>query len=309
MRGSEFAELSTFVAVAETGSFTKAAARLGVALPTVSQTVRTLEERLGIRLLNRTTRSVAPTEAGERLLLDMQGILQQVDQAIEGVNAFRDKPTGSLRLITMRPAATTLIAPLIPQFLAEYPGITLELAADDTNTDIVSGRFDAGIRVEHLIEKDMIALPILRDIAILPVAAPSYLARRGTPLAPADLPHHDCIRLRWAYDGTIQHWDLNHPDVGKLDIAVNGPLILNDMHLVLRTALAGVGVGYLPEPMVRAQLANGSLVRLLDGWAGYRAGLYLYYPSRRQMPRPLQVFIEFIEKNRRHMAEQVMAFC
>ncbi|HTH96230.1 MAG TPA: LysR family transcriptional regulator [Stellaceae bacterium] len=308
MRGTEFAELSTFVAVAEEGSFTKAAQRLGIALPTVSQTVRTLEERLGVRLLNRTTRSVALTEAGERLLGDMQAVLNQVDLALEGVNAFRDTPTGTLRLIAMRPAANTLIAPLIPSFLAEYPGISVELAADDTNLDIVSGRFDAGIRIENMIEKDMIALPILRDIPIYPVATPAYLERHGVPQTPADLHQHDCLRLRWAYDHTLQHWGLSHPDGTYAEIAVNGRLIVNDMHLVLRMMLAGVGIGYLPEPMLRPYLANGSAVRLLDSWAGKRTGLFLSYPSRRQMPRPLQAFIEFIERNRREIAERSLLF-
>jgi len=299
MRGAEFAELSTFVAVAETGSFTKAAQRLGIAVPTVSQTVRTLEERLDIRLLNRTTRSVAPTEAGERLLSDMQGILTQVEQAIEGVNAFRDKPTGTLRLITMRPAATTLVMPLVPQFLTEYPGITLELSADDSTTDIIAGRFDAGIRIEHLIERDMIAIPILRDLRLFAIASPGYLARCGPPSSPADLHDHACIRLRWVHDGTIMNWDFVDAKGGRGDIAVSGPLIVNDMHLVLRSVLAGIGIGYLPEPLVRDYLADGQLVRVLDGWSGYRSGLFLYYPSRRQIPMPLQAFIDFIHRNRR----------
>ena len=175
--GVQLAELTAFVAVAEHLSFTKAAVQVGVALPTMSQTIRSLEERLGVRLFNRTTRSVALTEAGDRLLLEIQPIITGIDHALESVNLFRDNPVGTLRLAVSRPAATRLLAPIIQPFLAEYPAIRLEVAVDDTHSDIVSGRFDAGIRVGHRVERDMTILRLLDEFRMLAVAAPDYLAR------------------------------------------------------------------------------------------------------------------------------------
>ena len=179
--GVQLAELTAFVAVAEHLSFTKAAVQVGVALPTMSQTIRSLEERLGVRLFNRTTRSVALTEAGDRLLLEIQPIIAGIDHALESVNLFRDNPVGTLRLAVSRPAATRLLAPIIQPFLAEYPAIRLEVAVDDTNSDIVSGRFDAGIRVGHRVERDMTILRLLDEFRMLAVATPGYLARHPTP--------------------------------------------------------------------------------------------------------------------------------
>ena len=301
MRGTEFAELSTFVAVAERSSFTKAAAQLGIALPTVSQTVRALEERLGVRLLNRTTRSVALTEAGARLLGDMRTILETMDQAMENVNAFRDSPTGTLRLTAFRPAAAALVAALLPRFLAEYPAVHAEVTADDTSTDIVSGHFDAGIRPGRQIEKDMIAVPLLKEFRMIAVAAPSYLERRAPPAAPADLYEHDCIRLRAPWDGALHSWDFRHRRGKVVDIAVQGRLIVNDVHLMSSAVLAGGGIGYLPEPMIVPELAEKRLARVMDEWAGLRSGLFLYYPGRRQVPGPLRAFIDFIERNRQQI--------
>ena len=295
MRGSQFAELSAFAAVAELRNFAKAAAQLAIAPPTLSQTIRALEERLGVRLLNRTTRSVAVTEAGERLLKELQPVLLGLDQAMQAVNSYRDTPSGRLRLTVVRQAAIGMIAPLIPHFVAEYPEIQLEVAADDGHGDIVSGRFDAGIRIGEQIEKDMIALRILDKFQIIAVASPAYLDRHSVPLAPHDLHAHNCIRQRMARDGVMHPWSFEKASE-KVDVAVEGSVIFNDTQLVLSAALDGVGVAYLPEGCLEVHLAAGRLVPMLRDWSVTRSGLFLYYPSRRQIPAPLQAFIAFMRK-------------
>jgi DNA-binding transcriptional LysR family regulator len=298
----QLTELTAFVAVAEHRSFTKAAAEVGIALPTMSQTIRSLEERLGVRLFNRTTRSVAMTEAGVHLLAEVQPILAGVDHALESVNSFRDKPIGTLRLAVSRSAveilAPMVLAPVLQPFLAEYPGIHLEIHIDDTHGDIVSGRFDAGIRVGHRIERDMTILRIADEFRILAVAAPAYIARHAAPSLPKDLHAHDCIQFRSLFDGSIQPWHFTQGDQ-HAEIAVQGSLVVDDLDLLLGATLEGVGVGYIPEPIVARYLAQGRLVVLLEGWNRTRPGIFLYHPSRRQTPMPLQVFLRFVEKWRR----------
>jgi DNA-binding transcriptional LysR family regulator len=299
----QLTELTAFVAVAEHRSFTKAAAQVGIALPTMSQTIRSLEERLGIRLFNRTTRSVALTEAGERLFAEVQPILDGIDHALEGVNSFRDKPIGTLRLSIERSSSEILrsvaLAPLILPFLAEYPAIRLEVAIDDEGGDIVGGRFDAGIRVGHRIERDMTILRILDEFRVLAVAAPAYMAARPRPSLPKDLHAHNCIRYRSPSDGSILHWIFSKGGQ-QTEVAVEGTLIANDIDLMLRSTLDGIGVGFLPEPIVAPYLAQGRLVSLLEGWSRTLPGVFLYHPSRRQTPMPLQVFLRFVEKWRKH---------
>jgi DNA-binding transcriptional LysR family regulator len=293
MRGTQFAELSAFVAVAEHRNFTKAAAQLGISRPALSHSIRSLEERLGVRLLNRTTRSVALTEVGERLLADAQPVLDGVDKAIEAVNAFRDKPSGALRLNTARAVATLLIGPLLPKFLAQFPNIKLEVAADDTHSDIVSGRFDAGIRIGERIAKDMIAVRLLDDQRFIAIASPAYLAHHPPPATPQDLHTHNCVRLRSDWDGLIQPWIFENAG-RRLEAAVDGSLVLNDWYLVVNAVLEGIGVGYVPELLISSYVANGRLVRLLENWCGHVSGVFLYYPSRRQMPGSLRAFIDFM---------------
>jgi DNA-binding transcriptional LysR family regulator len=298
----QLTELTAFVAVAEHLSFTKAATEVGIALPTMSQTIRSLEERLGVRLFNRTTRSVAVTEAGLRLLAEVQPILQGIDHALESVNSFRDKPIGTLRLAVARPAAAIMapmvLAPLIQPFLTEYPAIHLEIHVDDTHSDIVSGRFDAGIGIGHEIERDMTILRIADEFRMLAVAAPTYLARHSKPSLPKDLHAHNCIQCRSPFNGSIHPWVFTQGDQ-HAEIAVEGSLILNDLDMLLSAALEGVGIGYLPEPIVARHLAQGRLVTLLEGWNRTLPGVFLYHPSRRQTPMPLQVFLRFIEKWRK----------
>jgi DNA-binding transcriptional LysR family regulator len=293
MRGTQFAELSAFVAVAEHRNFRKAAAQLGIAPSGLSQTIHSLEERLGVRLFNRTTRSVALTEAGEHLLADAQPVLDGIDKAIESVNAFRDKPSGALRLSASRLAATLLVGPVLPQFLAKYPDIKLEVAADDTHSDIVSSRFDAGIRVGERVEKDMIAVRLLDDQRLTAVASPAYLALHPRPLTPEDLHAHNCVRLRSDWDGSIQPWTFENAG-RRLEVVVDGSLVLNDWSLVVNAVLGGIGVGYIPELLTSSHVASGRLVRLLENWCGSVSGVFLYYPSRRQMPGALRAFIDFM---------------
>jgi DNA-binding transcriptional LysR family regulator len=293
MRGTQFAELSAFVAVAEHRNFTKAAAQLGISRPALSQTIRSLEERLGVRLFNRTTRSVALTEVGDRLLADAQPVLDGIDKAIEHVNAFRDKPSGALRLNMTRVTAAFIVGPLLPQFLAKFPDIKLEVAADDTHSDIVSSRFDAGIRIGERIEKDMIAVRVLDDQRFMAVAAPAYLARHPRPATPEDLHAHNCVRLRSDWDGAIQSWHFENAG-RRIEAAVDGSLVLNDWSLVVNAVLEGIGVGYIPELLISSHVANGRLVRLLENWCGSISGVFLYYPSRRQMPGALRAFIDFM---------------
>jgi DNA-binding transcriptional LysR family regulator len=301
MAGLQLTELAAFAAVAEHRSFTKAAAQVGIALPTMSQTIRSLEDRLGVRLFNRTTRSVALTEAGERLLAEVQPILDGLAHAMESVNSFRDTPMGTLRLAVTRPFATMLLAPLVQPFLAQYPAIRLEIAVDDSHSDIVSGRFDAGIRVGHRVERDMTILRIGEEFRMMAVAAPAYLAGVARPSLPKDLHALNCVRYRTPWDGSLVPWLFTKGDQ-QTEVAIEGPLIVNDVDLLLNTILDGVGVGYLPEPIVSPYLARGRLVSLLEDWSHTRHGVFLYHPSRRQTPMPLQVFLRFIETWRRTAA-------
>jgi DNA-binding transcriptional LysR family regulator len=294
----QLSELTAFVAVAEQRSFTRAAAQVGISLPTMSQTIRALEQTLDVRLFNRTTRSVALTEAGERLLAEVRTVLEGVDNVLESVNSFRDKPMGSLRLAATRPFAVLLLAPLIQPFLAEYPDIRLEVAIDDTHGDIVTGRFDAGIRVGHRVERDMTILRVADEFRMLAVASPAYLARRRGPRVPGDLHSHNCIRYRSPWDGSLLPWTFEK-DSGQVEIAVDGALIVNDPELLVGPAVEGVGISYLPEPIVAAHLREGRLVRVLEDWSRMVTGVFLYHPSRRHTPMPLQVFLRFIERRRR----------
>ena len=298
----QLTELTALVAVAEHRSFTKAAAQVGVALPTMSQTIRTLEERLGVRLFNRTTRSVALTEAGDRLLAEVLPILDGLDHALESVNAFRDKPIGTLRLTIARVASMILLAnrpsPLFQAFLAAYPAIHIEIAVDDTQSDIVSGRFDAGIRLGHRVERDMTILRLTEPFKMVAVAAPAYMANRSPPAVPNDLHSHNCIQQRLLWDGSLLPWIFERGDQ-HTEIAVEGSLIVNDLDLLLVALLDGVGVAYLAEPIVANHVAQGRLVVLLEGWSRTLPGVFLYHPSRRQPPAPLNAFLRFVEKWRK----------
>jgi DNA-binding transcriptional LysR family regulator len=296
MRGSQFAELNAFVAVAEHASFTRAAKQLGLSPATLSQTIRALEERLGVRLLNRTTRSVAPTEAGERLLARLRPLLDDLAAAVEAVNAFRDKPAGRLRLTVPPPVASLVLAPLLARFLAEYPDIAVDISVDGAMVDIVAGRFDAGIRIGERVARDMIAVRITDNIKVMVVASPAYLARHAALRTPGDLANHNCIRVRfpggdflpWAFavEGRIQQFE------------VEGSVIVNESDLAIRAALDGIGILYEISDYVAPLIAEARLVAVLEDWMPPPSdGFFLYYPSRRQNPAALQALIDFLRKN------------
>jgi DNA-binding transcriptional LysR family regulator len=298
MRGTHFGELSTFVAVAEEASFTKAAKRMGLSTATLSQTVRALEERLGVRLLNRTTRSVAPTEAGERMLRQLRPLLDGFEAAIESVNAFRDRPAGHLRLTVPPPVAKFTLAPILARFLAKYPEITIEISVDAGLTDIVAGRFDAGFRRDNVIARDMIAVRVTDDMRQVAVASPDYVAKHGRPSVPGDLHAHNCIRFRLPGGGFIPWQFVVDDKLAEFD--VGGSVIVNEAELGIRTALAGIGVVYIIEEYVAPMIADGRLVALLDDSVLPRMpGFSLFYPSRRQNPAALQALIEFLRTNLR----------
>jgi DNA-binding transcriptional LysR family regulator len=289
--------MSAFVAVAEHRSFAKAAVRLGISRSRLSETIRGLEDRLGVRLLNRTTRSVAPTAAGERLLGRLRPLLNDFDTVLDSINAFRDKPAGLLRLTVPPPAANLLLGPLLSRFLAQYPAIDLEISVDAALTDIVAGRFDAGIRPGERVERDMIAVRIGEEIRGVVVAAPDYLARHPRPTIPRDLQTHNCIRFRFP-SGGILPWQFEKKGK-RVEVEVEGHLTVNDEELAIRAALDGVGVLYTALGYAAPDIKAGRLVPLLEDWRIGSSAFFLYYPSRRQVPLPLQVFIEFLRKNLR----------
>jgi DNA-binding transcriptional LysR family regulator len=297
MRGPGLAEMNAFVAVAEHRSFAKAAVQLDMSRSRVSETISALEARLGVRLLSRTTRSVAPTAAGERLLTRLRPLLDDLAGALDSINTFRDKPAGLLRLTVPPPVASFMLAPLLSRFLAEYPEIELGVSVDPALTDIVAGRFDAGIRMGERLERDMIALRIGEEMRAVAVAAPRYLERNPAPVAPADLGTHNCIRFRFP-SGTILPWHFEKR--GKqVEVAVNGSLIVNYEELAIRAAVDGIGVLYTAYGYTEPEIKAGRLVPLLEDWHGASAKVFLYYPSRRQVPAPLQAFIEFLRKTLR----------
>jgi len=297
MREIGFAEMDAFAEVAALKSFAKAADRLGVSRSTLSETVRGIEEKLGVRLLNRTTRSVAPTEAGERLLARLAPILGDFRAALDSVNEFRLSPAGQLRVTVPPPAATLLIEPLMARFVAAHPQITLEVSADGTLRDIVRDRFDAGIRIGERIDRDMIALPLGGTLQSAVVAAPAYLKAHPAPARPQDLQTHNCIRIRFP-SGLFKQWSFEKAGK-KIEIAVAGTLIVNEEPLQRRAVLDGAGLAYTLLDFVEPDLRAGRLVRLLEEWTPRLPGFYLYYPSRRQIPAPLQAFIDFLRKELR----------
>jgi DNA-binding transcriptional LysR family regulator len=297
MRGSDYAELRAFAAIVEHGSFAKAAAQLGISPSALSQTIRGLETRLGVRLLNRTTRSVAPTEAGGRLLARLQPALADLDAAVTDVATMRDTPSGTLRINSTRIAALHHLGPLIGPFLNAYPDITLDIVVEDRLVDIVGGRFDAGVRLGEMVEKDMVAVKLGGELRMMVVGSPTYLARAGRPKTPRDLQSHRCINFRWPTDGSLYRWEFER-GTEKLEVLGAGPLLINEPELALAAALDGVGLAYLFEHHVGPHVAAGRLVHLLKEWSPPFPGFYLYYPGRRQMPPPLRAFIDFIAQRR-----------
>lgn len=295
MRTASFSETTALVAVLERKSFTKAAAQLGLSPARVSELVRTLEERLGVRLVERTTRSVAPTPAGERLLGRLRPLLDEYQDALESLNEFRSKPAGGLRLTVPPPAADFVLAPIIAGFLAEYPEITVDLSIDRAFVDIVEARFDAGIRPGRRVARDMIAVRISDEMPFVVVAAPAYLAKHGTPRTPDALTEHACIRFRLP-GGAFVPWRFTKKRQA-FEVQVDGPLSANEPGVAIAATIDGAGLIQIPLPYVAADLAAGRLVSVLEDWPSPPVdSLFLYYSSRRQMRPPLKALVEFLRE-------------
>jgi DNA-binding transcriptional LysR family regulator len=286
-----------FLAVARERSFTRAAAQLGVSQSALSHAVRGLEARLGVRLLARTTRSVATTEAGERLLHSIGPHFDEIGRELSALSELRDRPAGTLRITAGEHAAESVLWPALAKLLPAYPDIKVELTIDQGLTDIVAERFDAGIRLGEQVAKDMIAVRIGPDFRMVVVGAPAYFAGRPKPKTPQDLTAHACINIRLPTYGGLYAWEFEKRGRG-LKVRVDGPLVFNTMTLRMKAVLAGLGLAYLPEDQVAREIADGRLLQVLDDWCAPFSGYHLYYPSRRQQTPAFAVLLESLRYRR-----------
>jgi DNA-binding transcriptional LysR family regulator len=283
MRRDNIRDMLAFLAVARERSFTKAAAKLGVSQSALSQTVRGLEARMEIRLLNRTTRSVSPTEAGERLLLSIGQRFDEIEAELEGLSDLRDKPTGTIRISSGDHAAITILWPALKAFLPRYPDIKVEITIDYGLIDIVAERFNAGVRFGEQVAKDMIAVRIGPDMSMAVVAAPSYFSNRSTPRTPQDLTQHNCINMRQSTHGGLYAWEFEKGR-REVNVRVQGQLTFNNIYQIRDAALEGLGLAYVPIDLVQAHIEEGDLKHVLKDWSPPFAGYHLYYPSRQSSP-------------------------
>jgi DNA-binding transcriptional LysR family regulator len=281
MRRENVSDLLAFLAVARERSFTKAAAKLGVSQSALSQTIRGLEARLALRLLTRTTRSVSPTEAGERLLANVGSRFEEIEAELDALTELREKPAGTVRITAGEHAAYTFLSPALAKLLPSYPDIKVEVSVDYGFTDIVAQRYDAGVRIGEDVAKDMIAVRIGPDMRMAVVSAPSYFQSRPPPKKPQDLTEHNCINLRMPTYGGLYAWEFEKGR-RELRVRVDGQLVFNTLRQRLDAALAGLGLAYMPEDVAQPHIARGALVRVLEDWCAPFSGYHLYYPSRRQ---------------------------
>lgn len=296
LSGSDYNQLRAFVAVGQVLSFSRAAEELGVSPSALSQLIRGFEERVGTRLLNRTTRSVALTEAGETLFRRVQPAVSELGDAIGQVRRSHERPAGTVRLHAFRSAGPLYLNPILPRFTATYRDIVLDITLDDQVVDVVAGGFDAAIRIGEVIERDMIALRLGSELRQIAVASPDYLARHGRPQHPRDLVDHRCIRWRWP--GRVTPYDWEFFENGSwFSVTVDGPLIVNDKDLALRAVLQGIGIGFAVESAVTAHIAAGRLVPLLESWSAPFPGHFLCYPRQRQMAPALRAFIDILRES------------
>lgn len=291
MRQDNVNDLRAFIAVARERSFTRAAARIGVSQSALSYTVRTLEARLGIRLLTRTTRSVSLTDAGDRLLQSIGPRFDEIDSAVSGLSALRDRPAGTIRITCGEDAADSILQPVLAKFLPKYPDIKVEIDINLTLTDIVAERYDAGIRLGEQVAKDMIAVRIGPEIRSAIVAAPGYFAGRPKPVRPQDLTQHNCINIRLPTYRNLYAWEFEK-NGREIRVRVDGQLIVNAPGQMVAAALAGLGIAYLFEDIARPYIARKRLVRVLEDWCAPYPGYHLYYPSRRQISPAFALFVE-----------------
>lgn len=291
MQRTSLDDLRALIAVGRERSFTKAAAKLGVSQSALSQTIRQLETRLGVRLLTRTTRSVSPTEAGERLLRMAGPRFEEIDAEIAALGELRAKPAGNIRITAIDFAVETILWPKLTKFLREYPDIKIEIIVDYGLTDIVAERYDAGVRGGEQVAKDMIAVPIGPDMRMAVVGAPSYFRKRSEPKKPQDLIDHNCINLRLPTHGGLYAWEFEKGD-RELRVRVEGQLTFNGTFQMLTAALGGFGLAYVPEDLVEPHLARGRLKRVLEDWCQPYSGYHLYYPSRRQTSAAFALLVD-----------------
>jgi DNA-binding transcriptional LysR family regulator len=291
MARTDFNDIAAFLAVAREGSFTRAAAKLGVSQSALSQTVSNLEARLGLRLLARTTRSVSPTDAGERLLQAVGPRLEEVDAELAALTALRDKPAGTVRISTGEHAADLILWPAVEKLLPLYPDITVELVIDNGLTDIVAERLDAGVRLGEQVAKDMVAVRIGPDLRMAVVGTTAYFEGRKKLRTPQDLTDHSCINLRLPSAGGLYAWEFEKGG-RELRVRVEGQLVFNTATLAVKAAVAGAGLACVPEDRVKADIAEGRLIRVLADWCPPFSGFHLYYPSRRQPAPAFAVVVE-----------------
>ena len=294
MRQGRLIELEAVVAVARRRSFRAAAAEVGLSTTALSQLIAGLEARLGVRLFNRTTRSVAPTEAGEAFVARITPALVSIDEAVEAVNSHRATPAGTLRLNTSAGAARQILTPVILQYLRRYPQMSVDIVTEGKLVDIVTDGFDAGFRIAEAVPADMISVPLGPDQRMVVVGSPGYLAARDPPRAPQDLKAHECVRARMA-SGNVYRWEFER-EGESVAVEVFGRLTLDEMSLIREAALAGVGLAYLSQWSVAEDLTAGRLVQLLDDWTPAFPGLCLYYPGRRHVPAGLRALIDLIRE-------------
>ncbi|WP_446028149.1 LysR family transcriptional regulator [Lelliottia amnigena] len=291
MLKDNFNDLLSFMVVARERSFTRAAAQLGVSQSALSHAMRNLEARLDVRLLTRTTRSVAPTEVGEQLLMRLTPHLLEIEQELTALRDRRDRPAGNIRLSAGEHAMSAVLWPVLKPFMAHYPDINIEVTVDNGLTDIVDGRFDAGVRLGEQIAKDMVAVRIAPDMQMAVVGSAAYFAKNGVPETPEQLEHHRCINMRLPTLGGLYAWEFTH-DGREIRVRVDGQLTLNSLPQRLDAAVAGLGLAYVPEESAAAQLADGRLTRVLESWCPSFEGYHLYYPSRRQHTTAFTLLVE-----------------
>jgi DNA-binding transcriptional LysR family regulator len=291
MRRENFSDLAVFLTVAEERSFTRAANKLGTSQSAVSQVVRRVEAAMGLKLLTRNTRNVAPTEAGEQLVETLRPAFDDIQTRIAALGALRERPAGTVRITAGRHSAETLLWPAIQRVLADNPDITIELSIDQGLTDIVAERFDAGVRLGEEIAKDMIAVKIGPDLRLAVVGSPAYFSRHGMPKSPHDLTYQRCINIRQATKGGLYAWEFEKAG-REINVRVEGPLILNDSSLIYKAAEEGLGLACIMEDLVADQIASGQLVRVLEDWCPPFSGYHLYYPDRRQVTPAFKLLVD-----------------
>jgi DNA-binding transcriptional LysR family regulator len=293
-----FDELAAFTAVAKERSFTRAGAKLGVSPSALSQTIKGLEGRLGVRLLTRTTRSVAPTEAGERLLQTIAPRFEEIEQALVALAELRERPAGTIRITAGEHAARSVLQPALARLLPDYPDIRVEIVVDYGLVDIVAEGFDAGVRLGEQVAKDMIALRIGPDMRMVVVGAPAYFEGRERPLTPQDLTDHNCINMRLPTYGGLFAWEFEK-DGREVNVRVDGQLVFNTLRQRLDSALQGLGLAYMPEDVAAPCIASGDLIRVLEDWCPPFPGYHLYYPSRRHASPAFSLLVEALRHNDR----------